>query len=64
MPAPDYARIAYEAYAANQPWHVSPDGTRGRAVLMPWEMLPQGLRDAWQVAIDAVMDALIPEDAP
>ena len=55
MPEPDYARIAYEAYAANQPWHVSPDGTRGRAVLMPWEMLPQGLRDAWQAAIDAAM---------
>jgi hypothetical protein len=60
----DYARIAYEAYAAHQPWHASPDGTRGRAVLVPWELLPQREKDAWEAAIDAAFNAQIPGDAP
>lgn len=55
---PDYAKIAYEAWAKQQGWK---DGDFDD--IPTWDRLEQDLKYAWCAAIDAVLNALRPEDA-
>ena len=55
---PDYARIAYEAWALHQDWK---DGDFDD--IPPWEDLDRDIKDAWDAAIDAAFNAQIPGDA-
>lgn len=56
---PEYARIAYEAWAAHQGWQ------DGDFLEIPrWDRLETTLRAAWGAAADAVLDAQLPGDAP
>lgn len=59
MPEPDYARIAYEAYAKHQGWRDF------HGVPLPrWEELLQHIRDGFEAAIDAAFNAQRPGDIP
>jgi hypothetical protein len=56
---PDYARIAYDAWAAAHHWqHLNTQ------VIVPFDSQPQAIKDAWAAAADAVLHAPRPEDAP
>lgn len=59
MTEPDYARIAYTAWAKHQHWQ---DGDFDD--IPTWALLPPDLKAAWEAGIDAAMNALIPGDAP
>jgi hypothetical protein len=49
---PDYARMAYEAYAEHQEW----TNDQGNPI-PPWHEVPQDIKDAWTHAVDTVIDA-------
>ena len=55
---PDYARIAYEAYAEHQQWK----NYQGMPI-PAWEIVRQDIKDAWEAAVDAAFNAQIPGDA-
>ena len=59
MPEPDYAKIAYEAWAAHHGGQ-----HRNQVAIVPWDSQPQDMKDAWHAAIDAAFNAHIPGDAP
>lgn len=52
----DFAKIAYEAYAEHQGWR----NFQGKPI-PPWHEVLQGIKNAWAVAVAAVMEAC--EDA-
>ena len=52
---PDYARIAYEAYAEDQQWK----NYQGMPI-PAWEIVRQDIKDAWEAAVDAAFNAQIP----
>lgn len=56
---PDYARIAYEAWAQHQGWK---DGDFDD--IPTWDRLEQPLKAAWKAGIDAAFKAQRPGDAP
>ena len=59
MAEPNYARIAFEAWCAHHKGkHLNEE------VIVHWESQPQEIKDAWEAAIDAAFNALIPGDAP
>lgn len=49
---PDYDQIAYEAWATHQGWQ---DGDFHD--LDPWETVHEDIKEAWQAAIVAVIEA-------
>ncbi len=50
---PDYGRIAYEAYCGKTDWKSLVSG----AALPQWNALKPEIRDAWDVAAAAVVEA-------
>lgn len=49
MPRPDFARIAYEAYAHDLALHGQ--------MIQRWEHVQQHIKDAWHMAVIVVIDA-------
>lgn len=49
---PDYARLAYEAYAEHQQWQ----NYQGLPIPV-WEIVRDDIKDAWGAAVSAVLDA-------
>jgi pSer/pThr/pTyr-binding forkhead associated (FHA) protein len=49
---PDYARVAYEAYAEHQQWKNYQD-----MPIPTWDGVRQDIKDAWGAATNAVLDA-------
>lgn len=49
---PDYAKMAYEAYAEHQEWK----NFQGNPI-PPWTEVRQDIKDAWDVALQTVLDA-------
>lgn len=49
---PDYAQMAYEAYAEHQGWK----NFQGNPI-PPWQDVRQDIKDAWDVAIQTVLAA-------
>jgi hypothetical protein len=56
---PDYARIAYEAYAAHQDWK----NYQGLPIPI-WDSVRQDIKDAWDAAMTAVFAAQTFSDEP
>lgn len=56
----DYARMAFEAYAEHQDWK------NYQGLPIPtWDAVRQDIKDAWEVAIQVVLDAFTaPEREP
>lgn len=48
---PDYARIAYEAYAEHQDWKNYQGNT-----IPTWDDVRQDIKDAWDAAVQAVLN--------
>lgn len=48
---PDYAQMAYEAYAEHQQWK----NYAGNPI-PPWHEVRQDIKDAWSAAISKVLD--------
>ena len=49
---PDYAKIAYEAYAEHQGWK----NYQGNPI-PTWDAVRQDIKDAWTHAVDTVINA-------